>query len=520
MQTKTPKSYVFYLNMQMLVDKFMDRNINVQMRQRHESGNLAHVRMYRPQVAPDPSTVYVILKEQFTKELADIPNASYIVVGGKLGEMECACSVIFVLDEVNIYDVFEMMQDVFEKNARWVGRLHDALLHDCDLDELCRISAEYFDNPIFVHNPQYYIIGNSGRVKGMSEWDWDESTRRYIVSSDLLNHFKLEEEYIETLGTKGAHVYSGEFRTFRCAYVNIWNEAGSYEGRLCINELKSNLKPGQFHAMEYLAILIYFSMKRKLVFVDATVKPFEHLLCRILDGGSLDANFEVVLQKHGWKKNDNYVCIKLGISQTDVSMQSVLSICNQVRGEFQGAAAFLYKNDILALINLSYIKLNMRDCIPRLGAIIREWILRAGISNVFHNLEHLPKHYMQAELALNYGFRKDPTIWCYEFKDIVLGYFASQACRELGAEFVCAPAILELREYDKENETEFYYTLKTYLQNDRNAAKTAKLLYIHRSTLFYRLDKIRSLINIDLDIAENQLYLLFSFCILDQCTSS
>ncbi len=64
---------------------------------------------------------------------------------------------------------------------------------------------------------------------------------------------------------------------------------------------------------------------------------------------------------------------------------------------------------------------------------------------------------------------------------------------------------------DRENESELYNTLHIYLQNEKNAAKTAQVLFIHRSTLFYRLDKIKKLLELNLENSEELLYLRLSF---------
>ena len=110
--------------------------------------------------------------------------------------------------------------------------------------------------------------------------------------------------------------------------------------------------------------------------------------------------------------------------------------------------------------------------------------------------------------------KKEPNIWCHTFDDIALNYIANTASNELGIEFICSPKLLKIREYDKINKSEFYDTLDLYLKNDKNAAKTAKDLFIHRSTLFYRLDKIRELFDIELEDWEEELYIRLSFFLL------
>ncbi|MBQ3267475.1 MAG: helix-turn-helix domain-containing protein, partial [Atopobiaceae bacterium] len=52
-------------------------------------------------------------------------------------------------------------------------------------------------------------------------------------------------------------------------------------------------------------------------------------------------------------------------------------------------------------------------------------------------------------------------------------------------------------------------TLRAYLDNGCNASQTAKAMYLHRSTLVQRLDRIREIV--DLELPERRLYL--SMCL-------
>lgn len=55
----------------------------------------------------------------------------------------------------------------------------------------------------------------------------------------------------------------------------------------------------------------------------------------------------------------------------------------------------------------------------------------------------------------------------------------------------------EILEFDSNNETDYFETLKYYLYYNCNKSDTAKALYIHRHTLSYRLDKIAELFAIN-----------------------
>ena len=73
----------------------------------------------------------------------------------------------------------------------------------------------------------------------------------------------------------------------------------------------------------------------------------------------------------------------------------------------------------------------------------------------------------------------------------------------------------KLRAIDREKNTDYFNTLKTYLENERSIPKTSEALIIHRTTLQSRLEKIAQLTHLNLDSQDVRMYLNLSFRILD-----
>ena len=64
--------------------------------------------------------------------------------------------------------------------------------------------------------------------------------------------------------------------------------------------------------------------------------------------------------------------------------------------------------------------------------------------------------------------------------------------------------------YDRSHNTKYSKTLLTYLLCERNAAKAARKLYLHRNTLRNHMDKILEIIDPDLNDPDFRFYLLVS----------
>lgn len=61
------------------------------------------------------------------------------------------------------------------------------------------------------------------------------------------------------------------------------------------------------------------------------------------------------------------------------------------------------------------------------------------------------------------------------------------------------PRIGLVREYDRMHGTDYYDTLKAYIESDLSMSLTAKRLNLHRNTVDYRISRLRDSFGIDPD---------------------
>jgi purine catabolism regulator len=64
-----------------------------------------------------------------------------------------------------------------------------------------------------------------------------------------------------------------------------------------------------------------------------------------------------------------------------------------------------------------------------------------------------------------------------------------------------------IRDYDAKHETLLMDTLKVYFQSNGNMRRTAEVLFTHYNTIVYRMDRVRAILGIDLDNADDRLQL-------------
>ena len=129
---------------------------------------------------------------------------------------------------------------------------------------------------------------------------------------------------------------------------------------------------------------------------------------------------------------------------------------------------------------------------------------------------NLRRQYVQACVALDVGSRVKSYLWIHHFDAVAFPYLLEQCTKRLPGYMVCHPGLLKLQETDQEQHTEYYETLRAYLEENLSATQASRRLFIHRSTFLYRLERIKELLESDFQDPEERLYLSFSYRLLEK----
>ncbi|MGE7632248.1 helix-turn-helix domain-containing protein [Bacillus paramycoides] len=138
-----------------------------------------------------------------------------------------------------------------------------------------------------------------------------------------------------------------------------------------------------------------------------------------------------------------------------------------------------------------------------------------GIGGVTQQLEDYYISYQQAIQALNIldsRFRKQGFAL---FEDLGSYAILHHLNHSSAVDLFINKQIGPLLKYSEGKNIDLYNTLHVFLQNNGNVKSAAEELYIHRSSLLYRLEKIESLISVDLNHAEERFNLMMALKLYD-----
>ena len=505
----------FKLNLKILSDALSERFTNIRTKAGTDPQCLCGVRIFQMGKALFSKYIYLIPSSHVTKAIQYYDHASFLVAG--TSDLSCfsdSARILSVGEEADFPEILNLVQQTFEKYQAWDRQLQNALQSSDPVDEMLEVSLPIFNNPIFAHDTNFYILSCPRQVRGMSDWERDPRTGRLTVPLSLIQDFRLDMEYLRTLTTEGPHIYSEDMRGYRILYFNLWLNK-NYMGRLCVNELQSLILPSHLLAMHHLGSFIELCLRQHMLFRLNMGNDIRQFFTDYLDGKVFEeSQLQHSLHFLNWNMHDRYLCLRLESDHQNEQMHSSMATLGHIEAQIPDGCAFIYHQGIAVIVNLSYDNSSISDILSALAIILREGLYKLGASSVVQDFLQLPQAYFQAVAALELGKKSGSMIWCYRFDDYILDYVLDQSTTQISPDLLCHQSLSVLKKYDEENKTELFHTLDVYLSLERNALQTANALFIHRSTLFYRLERIQKLTKLNLDDAKIRLVLQLSFAML------
>ncbi|MDO5409063.1 MAG: helix-turn-helix domain-containing protein [Lachnospiraceae bacterium] len=449
--------------------------------------------------------------------LGELKGKGLISVGKPADELLHENDILYFPEDTSLPKLYFAIQKIYLRFQKWEDELQKAVRNDSSLEDLLYLAFEVFENSIFVHDENFNLLAMVNEMPGQQRWEYDAVKGRYRLPFEILNDFKVNPDYLESMLTEVPSLFSAETFGYRILYQNFYFQ-GKYRGRICINELGRTLRESDFYLLGYFyGILLEAFQIGKMTAYHGQNFPLSRYLVRLIEHESIDGKMlDKVMMEYGWTVSDACFCVCLFPEERDIHINSVQYYCTVLSERFQDVCVFTYEKSIVMLVNTTLNGLSISAFRNQIAVPLRESLMKAGISSVSTDLKQFYYMYRQAVCALEMGKKKQGTFWSYCFDDYQMDFIFQNALQSFPAAFLCSRELFYLIEYDKNHTSNLYRTLKIYLENDRNLARTAELLKVHRSTLLYRIGKIKELIKVNLEDFEIRFRLLLSIRLFEE----
>ena len=381
-------------------------------------------------------------------------------------------------------------------------------LCDSDQETVDRASI-HLGIPMFYLDASYRILAMTKSLDFPGDEEWIHMSEKGFLSPKNARKMKDAGDLDLLAPARTPMLYRSDIYPFPSVICNVWLE-GQFVSRLNVLCVNGDTSPLTVRSCEL--ITAHLERIRRRQGSLTSDGPLQSMLIDLL---------------HGLRLSDELIRDRLkALPHMEGSLMQLFYADVKARNDRQLAPYYasllkrLYPEESFLpliyqeqLILLAYApdEAGFDTLTVKLAHFFSDHKFRCGVSNHFRSLGELRGYYGQAAAALE----ASPENGLSFYRDIMLERMLSHIPAEQ-VPFLISPDIFRLQEAAADFSFSLIDTLRVYLECNCNLIRTAERLFLHKNTLLYRLNHIRSIIRCDLNDADDRLLLMLSFKLLER----
>lgn len=455
-------------------------------------------KLYLPGGKFEPEQLY-ISKPDILPPMPPCNGLTVICTEGKLPQawLYSNATILSIEGQQDVIALFQQVYDIYDMFQQWELTLTQELTKDTDFDicNVIRLGVAMLGNPFSMMDAAMRVVFTS------------EVTADGVTVSD--HPYTLDME--QTLNIKNACHQERMIRTpylsavdmvgHRCYCFNLY-PMGHFAGCAWISDSNRPFRDSDLALADFFFSIFQCAYQKHLRSLTDTESPKVSALRKLLKHKAVTEQEYALFRL---EEGERWHCFKLRERDLSHSMPAdymYATLCALLPGTV--LPTFL-SGSIVGLLKISQNNETMslfQDLLHRMDYF-------CGISNAFTDIQRLDAYVLQAEFVVSSFADTDGNL--RQFQDSLLPYLLHQCREKLPLAELELDGLRILRQYDTQRGTDYLKTLECYLFNEMSVSRTSEQLYIHRSSLLKRLDKIRYLTGLDLENADIRLYLRIFF---------
>lgn len=432
---------------------------------------------------------------------------------------ECGCMNPVLVEKLpDVGGAYCTVQEFLDDDANLtdqINRMYQHLSVSGGLKGVVEMAEEYLHYPISICDAGYNMIERSPQMRNLNYGQQVMQSRVVLdtVEIESLQRLQIEKKIYENAGAFVVDTEDHPDNQWIFCAVRLQNVMTGYVA-VCLPK-NVRVEDRDLKFVTALAGVCSVEMQKHDFFVTRTGMKYENFLVELLEGRFDDVNLiSTRLELLDRKFCKNFCIAVLRCSEPHNSDLFNKRQMATLRSVYPNSMSVVYGDAIVLFLNQDApIILNEENLSPLVRFAQRNK-MKVGISQPFSDILKINAYYQQTLNVLEIGELHDQSSTAYLATELLPQYLFSN-CPYTGLEVGIHHHLFLLRDYDERYHTEFITTLRTFLECDRNAAKAAEKLHLHRSTFFYRVKKLEELL--DVSITDSKLLFLYelSFKIWD-----
>lgn len=376
---------------------------------------------------------------------------------------------------------------------------------------IASVLFEVFQSPVVILDSDFHLLSMYADAD-LDDKHWRNLRKNKIISMDTL--FKLKQVHFEKL-SENFYRYKGGHQDLKYPYIlGIIRDTDQVYGHICTFFGRTHVTPDELSLANALYEILVFKFKYSM----RINKMEKHMLLKpMLDLNTSQQSKDALNQQLIKFTSRYHVVLAAYVGNKSSEEAFARALMNDMSHIINEQLITYFKGHIVILITGVNPQESLREqsVIKKLQEFFSPLNIQFGISATFQETRNIFMYYRQAVLTGRIAFYKNCKRIVNLYEDFEpLQYFMSLKLNKDNI-ILPIPALNLLITYDNDNGTHYYDTLREYTLTFHQSDLASRNLCIHRNTLFYRLNRIRDLFDLDFNNPSISIKLLVSFMMLE-----
>ena len=399
------------------------------------------------------------------------------------------------------YDVMDRYLD-YQKAARGLQRIYDLVAKNAGVQKIVDAIAAIYQAPVSVFNNAYAFVASSRNYtyegdtmhREVSQGFLSPATKKLFDSFETMKPRKDKDE-VQIVTGRGEN---GELLRNYLALIHINNVRVGIVSVVC--EERAPFPRDKAELLGDIAYALALEMQKNSFYVLNRGTYFNSLFTELLDSAVPPGTKEFGERLHsfGYELKSLKRIYYVDLHQERFGEFELMSLADKLHDLIRNSIYTVREDAILFLSSMDHVETEEENNLDALDRALGSSRIRAGISVIFTDVETVQIHIREARGAIETGMTVDPQKNVFRFEDYQILDLVRCATQSVYLGSYYYPPLMELLAYDHQKGTHLTKTLRAYLKNPTQTDEVCAGLFIHRNTLYYRLEKINSIMNVDI----------------------
>lgn len=416
-----------------------------------------------------------------------------------------------ITEDEDLLNMFSMIQSIFLRFNQLENNLMTALNSKAPTRDILSCCAEFFQNQAILYDSERNLIDYGEHyLPDADDVHWKEVLETRKRPKKMYAEVRKTGNYLDAVRTPNS-----DFLDLGSGFPKIMTysffDNGKRLATLTIVETNKPLSLCQLKLLDYVAGLLSPSLFHIYSASDGVLESLRSVLTAITNKENVDPLVVArCVGSAGWNMDDDYLLILISLPEAARNSDTLTRYRHIYERIFTECISFKHKDDLVVVVHNDSAE-SMADCLAKFEKQLTLHDAVCGLSFPFKGILQLGSQYLNADIALHHG---DSGKRIRPLGEAITAPIISRIATDIPLYPLCHREAIRLFEYDQKNGTELLLTLETYLMQYKSLKAAAEELFVHRSTLTYRLGCIEKIAKLSLDKPGERLHILLSCIVL------